>query len=101
MLPGMVQEFVHTSGSLLQAWQLLSSCSAVLVFCVVAGGLIWRVRTEARVIETVHDDGTPPVLQRLNTDSTSELEPNASKAATLARFTKPVAPSRSPLANGD
>ena len=92
----MVQEFVHTSGSLLQAWQLVSSFGAMLVFCVVAGGLIWRMRAEARVIENVHDDGTPPVLQRLNTNSSSELEPDAKKIAALASFTKPIAPPQSP-----
>jgi len=75
MLPGMVQDFASASGSLLQAWQLLSSFSAMLVFCVIAGGLIWRMRAEARVIESVHNDHTHPVLHRLNTNSSSELDP--------------------------
>lgn len=66
MLPGMVLDLVRTSGSMLQAWQLLSSCSAVFVVCVIAGGLMWRMRTEARVVENVQDDVTPPVLQRLH-----------------------------------
>jgi hypothetical protein len=86
------QDFVHTFGSLLQTWQLLSSFCAILVFCVVTGGLIWRMRTEGRVVESVKNVDTPPVLQRLNANSATELPPDAKKIAALASLARPIAP---------